>query len=141
MRAGEHHGCGFTEQGKCRQFAGYASGFWVTCSDTIRSDSRVPFIPFSEERRQKEHAARWSTTIPCFRQAHSTTLSFWIQPVAATNEECLRPLKSHDARPEKTKGKMTNDCQDLLGLQVVSTGILQTQDAAFMAHPEVTKCR
>jgi len=36
---------------------------------------------------------------------------------------------------------MTNDCQDLLGLQVVSTGILQTQDAAFMAHPEVTKCR
>src|SRR5215467_14272893 len=99
MRAGQCYGYRFTGQGGSLQFGDNPSGFWVTSSDTIGADSRVPFIPFWGERRQTEHAALWSTSIPCFRHPHSTKhFLFWFQPVAAVNEERLRQSKSDRAR-------------------------------------------
>jgi hypothetical protein len=142
MRTERVHGLGIIWQDEAQRFGDYSSGVWVTCSDTIGTDSRVPFIPFWEGRRQTEHATEWSTTIPCFLHSHSTIhFCSWIQPVAAVNEERLRQLKSNDARPEKAGGRMTTYCQDSFRLHAFSTGIPQTQDAASMANPEVTRCR
>jgi len=142
MRAGQRHGYRFTGRGGSLQFGDYSTGVRVTSSDTIGADSRVPFIPDWEERIQTEHAALWSATIPCFRSPHSTKhFSFWIQPVAAVNEERLRQLKSDHARPEKAGGKVAMCCQISSRLYGFSTGIPETQDAASMANPEVSKCR
>jgi hypothetical protein len=124
------------------QIGGHPYGAEVTCSDTIKVDSCVPLIPFSKERRQTEHAARWSASIPCFRYPHSTTdFPFWIQPVAAVSEKRLRQLNRDDARPDKAGGKMANYCRDLFRLQDFSPGIPETEDAATKANPEVTRCR
>ena len=142
MRAGECVGNGFVCRDGFRPFGEYSAGVSVTSSDTIGSDSRVPFIPFREERRQIEQAAHRSTKIPCFRRPQSTIyFLFWFQPVAAVNEERLRQLKSVHLRPEKVEGKVAHDCQDLFRLQVFPMGIPQTQDAASMANSEVSKCR
>ena len=142
MHAGLSYGQRFTKEGESRQFGDYSSGVWVTCSDTIGVDSRVPFVPFWEGRRPTEHAAQRSATIPGFPHPHSTTsFSFWIQPVAAVDEDRLRQLKSKYARPEKARGKMAGNCQDSFPFYVRSTGIPQTQDAAFMANSEVSTCR
>lgn len=142
MRTEQGYQTGYTDPEKTPQMGGHAYSAAVTNSDTIRVDSRVPFLPFWEERRQTEHAVQWSAKIPCFRNPHSTIdFPFWIQPVAAVSEELLRLLKTVDSRPDKAGGKMANYCQDSLHLQVFSTGIPQTQDAASMANPEVTTCR
>jgi hypothetical protein len=142
MRAGQHHRNMFTELGKSRQFGGNPAGFWVTYSDTIETDARLPFIPFREGRRQTEHAGQWSTTIPCSLHPHSALyLGFWNQPVAAVNEERLRQLKSKNARPEQVGGTVTSYRQDSFSLHEFSAGFSQTQDAASMANLEVTKCR
>jgi hypothetical protein len=142
MRAGQCYGHRFTEQGESGQFADDPSGVRVTSSDTIGADSRVPFIPFWEERRQTEQAALWSTTIPCFGYPHSTTqYAFWFQPVAVVNEERLQQLKSDHARPEKACSEMAKCSQTSFPFFGLSTGIPQTQDAASMANPEVSKCR
>ena len=142
MRAGQCYGYRFTGQGGARQFGDNPSGAWVTSSDTIEADSRVPFIPFWGERRQTEHAALWSTPIPCFRSPQDTEhFPFWLQPVARVSKERLRQLKCDDARPEKA-GNIVAECnQDSSRLYDFSTGILQTQDAASMANREVPKCR
>ena len=124
------------------QIGGHSYGAEVTCSDTIKTDSCVPFISFWKERRQTEHAARWSASIPCFRNPHSTTdFPFWIQPVAAESEKRLRQLNRDDARPDKAGGKMANYCRDLFCLHDFSRGIPETEDAATKANPEVTRCR
>jgi hypothetical protein len=141
MRAGQCYGYRFTGQGGARQFGDNPSGAWVTSSDTIEADSRVPFIPFWGERRQTEHAALWSTTIPCSRYPHSTKhFPFWFQPVAAVNEERLRPLKRDQARPEKGGDEMAKCSETSSHFSGFSTGIPQTQ-AASMANLEVSKCR
>ena len=142
MRAGQGHGYRFTGRGGSTQFGDYCTGVRVTSSDTIGVDSRVPFIPVWKERIQTEHAAMWSATVPCFRSPHSTKhLSFWIQPVAAVNEEGLRQLKSDYARPEKVGGKLAMCCQVSSRLYGLSTGIPEIQDAASVANSEVQKCR
>ena len=142
MLAGKCHRDRVARRGRSGQLGGNAAGFWVTYSDTIGPDSRVPFIPFWEERRQTEHAAQWSTTIPCFLYTLSKLyFLFWIQPVAAINEERLRRLKRDYARPEKVGGKVANYCQDSFNLHLDSAGTPQTQDAASMANSEVSKCR
>ena len=142
MRAAQCHGYRFTERGKSGQFGSNSSGVWVTCSDTIGVDSRVPSVPFWNARRQTERAAQRSATIPCFLHPHSTIyFLFCIQPVATVNEERLRQLKRDHARPEKVGGQVANYCQDSICLHVSSTGIPQSLEAAFMANPEVPKCR
>jgi len=142
MRAGQRHENMFTERGKSRQFGGNPSGFWVTYSDTIEADSRLPFIPLWEGRRRTEHAVQWSTTIPCSLHPQSAPyLGFWKQPVAAVNEERLRQLRSKNARPEKVGGKVTSYRQDSFSLRVFSAGLPKSQDAASMANLEVSKCR
>ena len=142
MRTEQRHKHGLAGLDGSPQIGGHPYGAEVTCSDTIEPDSCVPFVPFLEERRQTEHAARWSATIPCFRYPHRTTdFPFWIQPVAAVSEKRLRQLNRDDARPDKAGGRMANYCQDLFRLQVFSQGIPQTQDAATKATPEVTRCR
>lgn len=125
-----------------RPMKGNLTGVWVTYSDTITADSRVPFIPFWEGRRQTEHAARWSTIIPCFLYPHSKiSFGFWIQPVAAKNEVCLRQLKSDHVRPEKAEGTVANYSQESFRLQVLSMGNLPKQVAAFTPNLEVSTCR
>jgi len=142
MRAGKRYGYRVTEQGGPRQFGDNPSGVWVTSSDTIGRDSRVPFIPFCGERRQTEHAALWSTTIPSSWCPHSKRhFPFWIQPFAAVNEERLRLLKSDHARPEKGGDTMAKCSQTSSQFSGLSTGIPQTEDAASKANPEVSKCR
>ena len=142
MRAGQGHGYRSTGQGGSLQFEDYPTGVRVTCSDTIRADSRVAFIPIWKERRQTEHAALWSSAIPCFRSPHSTKhFPFWVQPVAAVNEERLRQLKSDQARPEKAWGELAVCSRDSSRLNGLSTGTPQTQDAASVANSEVSKCR
>jgi len=142
MRAGQRHGTMFTERGSSRQIGGDPTGIWVTYSDTIETGSSLPFIPFWEGRRQTEHAARWSKKIPCSLHPHSARyLGFWIQQVAAVNEESLRPLKSKNARSEKVGGKVTSYRQDSFRRHEIATGLPQTQDATSMANPEVTQCR
>ena len=142
MRTEQGYKAGYTGPEKTPQMGGRPYSAGVTSSDTIKVDSCVPFLPFWEERRQIEHAARWSAKIPCFWDPHSTIdFPFWIQPVAAVSEELLRPLRFQNPRPDKARGKMANYCQDSLRLQVFSTGIPQTQDAASMANPEVSTCR
>jgi hypothetical protein len=142
MRMEQLHEPGLAGRDGSPQIEGHPYGAEVTYSDTIREDSCVPFIPFWEGRRQTEHATRWSAPIPCFRRPHSKTdFDFWIQPVAAVSEERLRQLNRDDARPDKAGGKMANYCQNLFRLHGFSLGIPQTQDAASMANPEVTRCR
>lgn len=142
MRTDQGHEHRFTGRDNTPRKGGHSYSAGVTCSDTITVDSRVPLIPFSEERRQTEHAAQGSTKFPCSRYPHSKIhFPFWFQPVAAVSEELLRLLKIDDARPDKAGGKMANYCHDLIRLHVFSTGIPQTQDAAFMATPEVSTCR
>ena len=122
--------------------SGHSSGAGVTCSDTMKPDSRGPLVPFRDDRRQTEHAALWSTEIPCFRYLHCTiNFPFWIQPVAAASEELLRLLKIDSARPDKVEGKMANYCHDSIRLHTFFTGIPQTQDAASKANSEVSTCR
>jgi hypothetical protein len=141
MRTERVHGLGIIWQDEAQRFGDYSSGVWVTCSDTIGTDSRVPFIPFWEGRRQTEHATEWSTTIPCFLHSHSTIhFCSWIQPVAAVNEERLRPLKRDQARPEKGGDEMAKCSETSSHFSGFSTGIPQTQ-AASMANLEVSKCR
>ena len=139
MRAGHYRG--FKEGLRAREFRGNCSGFSVTHSDSIVGDSRVPFIPFREERRQKEHAAQSSTQIPCSLRTQSTTyFSFWIQPVAAFNEYRLRQSVSYHARPEKAGEEMARNCQAPFPFHDLSRGP-QIQGAAAMANPEVSQCR
>jgi len=122
--------------------SGHSYSAGVTCSDTMRADSRVPSVPFWDERRPTEHAAPWSTEIPCFRYLHCTiNFPFWIQPVAAASEELLRLLKNDSARPDKAGGKMAKYCHDSIRLHSFFTGIPQTQDAASKANSEVSTCR
>lgn len=142
MRAGQSNGNGLKKQCGELQFAGNPSGAWVTSSDTIGADSRVPSIPIREGRRQTEQAAPWSTPIPCFRSPYDTThIPFWFQPVAAVNEARLRQRKPYHGRPEEVGGRMADCGQDSSHLHGFSSGIPQTQDAASMANPEVQKCR
>lgn len=142
MYAGQSHANTIGEPAGSRRFGSYPTGGQVTFSDTIGADSRVPFIPIWEERRQTEHASLWSTSIPCFRDVYGTEhFPFWIQPVAAVNEERLRQLKSENARPEKAGSNMARCCQVSSRFYGFSTGIAQTQEAASMANPEVEKCR
>lgn len=142
MRTEQGYETRFTARQKAPQMGGHSYSAGVTSSDTIRVDSCVPLVPFWDERRQTEHAAQGSAKIPCFRDPHSTIdFPFWIQPVAAASEELLRLRKIGNPRPDKTGGKMANYCHDSLRLQVFSTGIPQTQDAASMANPEVSTCR
>lgn len=127
---------------KSRPVEGNLTGVWVTNSDTISGDSRVPFIPFWEGRRQTEHAAQWSTIIPCFLHPHGTThFRFWIQPVAAISEGRLRQQISYQARPEEAGGKVTDDCQELSRPKVLPMGNPHAQFAAVKAVPEVSTCR
>jgi hypothetical protein len=142
MRTEQRHEHGLAGWDGPPQIGGHSYGAEVTCSDTIKTDSCVPFISFWKERRQTEHAARWSASIPCFRNPHSTTdFPFWIQPVAAESEKRLRQLNRDDARPDKAGGKMANYCRDLFCLHDFSRGIPETEDAATKANPEVTRCR
>lgn len=119
------------------QSQGNPSSVWVTSSDTIQTDSRVPFIPIWEGRRQTEHAAPRSTPIPCFRRPHRKNFPFRFQQVAGANMTRLRQLNSDYARPEKAGSKMARCSQDSSRLYGSQTGIPQTEDAAFMANPEV----
>jgi hypothetical protein len=137
MGAGRGHGYRATQESAIAQFASNSSSVWVTNSDTIWSDSRVPFIPIWEGRPQTEHAAPRSTPIPCFRRPRSKQFPFWFQPVDAVSAARLRPLNSDYARPEKARSKMATSGQVSSRLYGLPTGISQTEDAAFMANPEV----
>jgi hypothetical protein len=142
MRAGQGHGDRFIGLGGPLRPGGNPTGAWVTYSGSIMSDSRAPFIPFWEERRQTEHAAPWSTQIPCFRPPHRTKqFPFLFQPVARVSEERLRQLNSDHARPKTAGDKMAISSQVSSPLYGIPTGTPQTQKAAFMANPEVLKCR
>jgi hypothetical protein len=133
---GREHRAG--ELGGPLQFGGYPTSAWVTCSGSMVADSCVPFVPFLQGRRQTEHAASWSTPIPCFRFPHRTEhFPFWFQPVARVSEESLRQLNSERARPNSGGGKMANSSQVLSRLNAFSIGTPQTQIAASMANPEV----
>jgi hypothetical protein len=138
MRAGQGHGHRFTGLGGPLQLGGNPTGAWVTYSGSIMADSRRPFIPFWKERRQTEHAAPWSTQIPCFRPPHSTRhFLFLFQTVARISEERLRQLNSDHARPKTAGDKMAISGQVSSPFYGITTGTLQTQKAAFMANPEV----
>jgi hypothetical protein len=138
MRAGQGHGHRFTGLGGPLQLGGNPTGAWVTYSGSIMADSRRPFIPFWKERRQTEHAAPWSTQIPCFRPPHSTRyFPFLFQTVARISEERLRQLNSDHARPKTAGDKMAISGQVSSPFYGITTGTLQTQKAAFMANPEV----
>ena len=143
MRAEKGYGNGFAKRDDLREVgsASYSAG--VTCSATISGDSCVPsFVPFWAERRQIEHAAKWSSTIPCFRHLRTKLdFPFWIQPVAAEYEEHLRRLNMGNTRPDKNVVKMADYCHDSYRLRVFPTRILEDQDAAFMANSEVSTCR
>lgn len=142
MRTEQRPKEGIASRNEFPVIGGHFYGAEVTCSDTIRPDSCVPLIPFWEERRQTEHAAQWSASIPCFRRPHSAIdFPFLIQPVAEVGDKRLRQLNRAGERPDKAGDKMANYCQDSFRLQVFSTAIRQTQEAASMAQPEVSKCR
>lgn len=121
--------------------ANYGAG--VTCSARISGDSCVPsFVPFWAERRQIEHAAKWSSTIPCFRHLRTKLdFPFWIQPVAAEYEEHLRRLNMGYTRPDMNVVKMADYRHDSFRLHVFRTRILEDQDAASLANSEVSTCR
>ena len=142
MRAGQGHGDRFMVLVGPLKLGGNPTGAWVTYSGSIMADSRRPFIPFWKERRQTEHAAPWSTQIPCFRPPHSTKhFPFSFQPVARVSEDLLRQLNSDHARPETAGDKQANSNRVSSPLYGIPTGTPQSQKAAFMANPEVLKCR
>ena len=138
MRAGRGHTYWFAGIGGPRQLEGYPTSARVTCSGSIMGDSCVPLIPFLKKRRQTEHVAPWSTPIPCFWSSHCTEhFLSWFQTVARVSKESLPQLNSDHARPKTGGSKMANSSQVLSRLYAFSTGIPQTQKAAFMANPEV----
>ncbi len=143
MRTQQGQKKGLRVAGESRQIESACYGAGVTCSATISGDSCVPsFVPFWAERRQIEHAAKWSSTIPCFRHLRTKLdFPFWIQPVAAEYEEHLRRLNMGYTRPEKIVVEMADYRHDSYGLHVFPKRILEDQDAAFMANSEVSTCR
>lgn len=127
--------------GKIARTDGNASGVWVTNSDTIQPDSRVSPISFWNERRQTEHAVIRSTPIPCFGRPHCKQLPFGYQPVAAVKEARPGQANCDHIRQKKAGSKMSSCTQVSSRLCGLPTVIPSTEEAAYTANPEVTKCR
>jgi hypothetical protein len=139
MYSGRTYESGLTAE--CRTLGGdpALTGVWGTHSDSISEDFRLTANPICEGQRQTNRTDQRGITTPCLAAPYNTNhFPFWNQLVA--NELNYRSRQSNfiHARPEKGGARMatlSHFCASLL--YGVFSGSFQTQDAVFMAKPEV----
>lgn len=143
MRPGQAHTGRFTMPCPIPLSRGPKAGLLATSFDSIGTDSWRAHTPNRDERRQTEQPDRGSTKIPCSPAPHNTThFVFWIQSVAEESRNRLRQPKLVHSTIEKECGSMATLRHFPASLfYPVFSHFSMIQDAAFMAYPEVKRCR
>ena len=139
MRAGRAQKNGSTRACRTLVAGSRKAGLFLSQSDSIREDFRVPLIPNGEGQRQTKRAGLRGAKFLCLQSPYNTEhFLVWNQPVAEESEDRLRQLKIIYARPEGAgteMAKLSHFCVFLL--YGVFSEFLQTQHAVSMANPEV----